>query len=100
MFFPGASQTGRVANHEQASRSQFSWRSKDSEAWNSNPRSYSGRIAKDGCMVVTSGWFVLRHIPRKRWPSGPRRTVKEVKALGTVGRTSLWVGITTALTMV
>ena len=30
--FPGATQTERVMDHEQTSRRQFCWRSKDSEA--------------------------------------------------------------------
>ena len=35
--FPGAGLTERIIDHEQACRSQFCWRSKDSEARNRNP---------------------------------------------------------------
>ena len=46
---PGGCQTERVVSHEQACRSQFSWRFQDcAEAWNRNARSYSSRIAIDG----------------------------------------------------
>ena len=61
--FPGAE---KVINHEQACRSQFSWRSKDSEAWNRDLGCYQGRLAIDGSLwrVVTkygaSGWAVVQ----------------------------------------
>ena len=45
---PGPFQTQRVINHERACRSQFCWRSEDSQQWNSNFRICKGRIASDG----------------------------------------------------
>ena len=48
----GGCQTERVINHEQGCRSQSCWRSKDSEAWNTNSRSWTGGIACDGSFLV------------------------------------------------
>ena len=50
MSFLGASQNERAIGHEAASRRQFYWMSKHSDAWNRNPRNYSGRIAIDGSL--------------------------------------------------
>ena len=37
MSFLGASRSEWVGDHEEARRSQFCWRFKDSEAWDRNP---------------------------------------------------------------
>ena len=63
---PGACQTQRVINHEQACRSQFCWRSEDSQQWNSNFRICKGRIASDGSCrwnvnkYAACGWAVVQ----------------------------------------
>ena len=64
--FPEASHTERVINREQASRSQFSWRFTDSEAWNRNPRSCRSRFGVDGPLrrivnkYAACGWAVVQ----------------------------------------
>ena len=62
--FLGASRTERVI--DQACRSQFFWRSKDSAAWDRAPRRYRGRIVIDGSLrrivnkCAVCGWAVVQ----------------------------------------
>ena len=67
----GVNQTERAIEHEETSRSQFYWMSKDSNAWQRNQRRYSGRIAVDGSLsgIVNKhaafGWGC--HANGRRW---------------------------------
>ena len=64
--FSGADVTEKIVDTEHASRSQFYWRSRDSEDWDRNVRSYKGRTAIDGSSrgivnkYATCGWAVVQ----------------------------------------
>ena len=60
--FSGASQTERAIEHEEAAQRQFCWMSQDSDAWNRNPRSYSGRIASDVSLCGIGVWLGRRDL--------------------------------------